>query len=245
MQYVGCCSLKFYFIWSWQTTGSSAHVPWVSLNVLIYTEQLPCVCIHVFCFSSPDSACFGLDNLSCGSLLRLLHHSCYRLCSHWWVTWPFEFMHFSYPFESCTICNVSKITGSLLDCLWLIGSVTGRLLLLFPPSDLLWSKHSNDFYSRILTKRKSVVLSGAVFIRYENVWPLVRIYRGGFLLIQFLFLLGINTYGWRQAGVNHVLIFEINPRNNLSHQHLFEVRMKKQREKVISPFIVMRKTDFL
>uniref|UniRef100_A0A3Q2Z327 Xenotropic and polytropic retrovirus receptor 1b n=1 Tax=Hippocampus comes TaxID=109280 RepID=A0A3Q2Z327_HIPCM len=42
----------------------------------------------------------------------------------------------------------------------------------------------------------------------------------------FLFLnyvLGINTYGWRQAGVNHVLIFELNPRNNLSHQHLFEI----------------------
>ncbi|CAG5861061.1 unnamed protein product [Menidia menidia] len=67
------------------------------------------------------------------------------------------------------------------------------------------------------------VLTGAVFIRFENVWPLVRIYRGGFLLIQFLFLLGINTYGWRQAGVNHVLIFEINPRDNLSHQHLFEI----------------------
>uniref|UniRef100_G3PNL6 Xenotropic and polytropic retrovirus receptor 1a n=1 Tax=Gasterosteus aculeatus aculeatus TaxID=481459 RepID=G3PNL6_GASAC len=49
------------------------------------------------------------------------------------------------------------------------------------------------------------------------------IYRGGFLLIEFLFLLGINTYGWRQAGVNHVLIFELNPRNNLSHQHLFEI----------------------
>ncbi|XP_066537787.1 xenotropic and polytropic retrovirus receptor 1 homolog [Hoplias malabaricus] len=56
-----------------------------------------------------------------------------------------------------------------------------------------------------------------------KVWPLVRIYRGGFLLIEFLFLLGINTYGWRQAGVNHVLIFELNPRNNLSHQHLFEI----------------------
>ncbi|CAM9577383.1 unnamed protein product [Lampetra planeri] len=57
----------------------------------------------------------------------------------------------------------------------------------------------------------------------QDVWPMVRIYRGGFLLIQFLFLLGINTYGWRQAGVNHVLIFELDPRNNLSHQHLFEV----------------------
>lgn len=72
-------------------------------------------------------------------------------------------------------------------------------------------------------------LSGVVFMRFENVWPMVRIYRGGFLLIQFIFLLGINTYGWRQAGVNHVLIFEINPRNNLSHQHLFEVRLRKPR----------------
>uniref|UniRef100_A0A8C7M2M7 Xenotropic and polytropic retrovirus receptor 1a n=1 Tax=Oncorhynchus kisutch TaxID=8019 RepID=A0A8C7M2M7_ONCKI len=69
----------------------------------------------------------------------------------------------------------------------------------------------------------SFLLTGAVLIRYENVWPLVRIYRGGFLLIEFLFLLGINTYGWRQAGVNHVLIFELNPRSNLSHQHLFEI----------------------
>uniref|UniRef100_A0A674KEZ9 Xenotropic and polytropic retrovirus receptor 1 n=1 Tax=Terrapene triunguis TaxID=2587831 RepID=A0A674KEZ9_9SAUR len=66
-------------------------------------------------------------------------------------------------------------------------------------------------------------LSGVFFINGPNVWPLVRIYRGGFLLIEFLFLLGINTYGWRHAGVNHVLIFELNPRSNLSHQHLFEI----------------------
>lgn len=57
----------------------------------------------------------------------------------------------------------------------------------------------------------------------KEIWSLIYIYRGGFLLIEFLFLLGINTYGWRQAGVNHVLIFELNPRNNLSHQHLFEI----------------------
>uniref|UniRef100_A0A8C7XQN3 Xenotropic and polytropic retrovirus receptor 1b n=1 Tax=Oryzias sinensis TaxID=183150 RepID=A0A8C7XQN3_9TELE len=69
----------------------------------------------------------------------------------------------------------------------------------------------------------AVVITGAVVIRNSEVWPMVRIYRGGFLLIEFLFLLGINTYGWRQAGVNHVLIFELNPRNNLSHQHLFEI----------------------
>ncbi|GCC19055.1 hypothetical protein chiPu_0018190 [Chiloscyllium punctatum] len=71
-----------------------------------------------------------------------------------------------------------------------------------------------------------VLLAALVLIaksKEGNIWPLVRIYRGGFLLIEFLFLLGINTYGWRQAGVNHVLIFELNPRSNLSHQHLFEI----------------------
>ncbi|XP_047655925.1 xenotropic and polytropic retrovirus receptor 1a [Tachysurus fulvidraco] len=67
------------------------------------------------------------------------------------------------------------------------------------------------------------ILRGAFYFSDKNVWPMVRMYRGSFLLIQFLFLLGINTYGWRQAGVNHVLIFELNPRNNLSHQHLFEI----------------------
>uniref|UniRef100_A0A671LU97 Xenotropic and polytropic retrovirus receptor 1 homolog n=1 Tax=Sinocyclocheilus anshuiensis TaxID=1608454 RepID=A0A671LU97_9TELE len=72
----------------------------------------------------------------------------------------------------------------------------------------------------------TVIITGVVKLvkgEEKNVWPLVRIYRGGFLLIEFLFLLGINTYGWRKAGVNHVLIFELNPRNNLSHQHLFEI----------------------
>ncbi|KAJ8383341.1 hypothetical protein AAFF_G00222010 [Aldrovandia affinis] len=78
----------------------------------------------------------------------------------------------------------------------------------------LWAQHSRP---------QPGPPSGWGLIDKPNVWPLVRIYRGGFLLIQFLFLLGINTYGWRQAGVNHVLIFELNPRNNLSHQHLFEI----------------------
>uniref|UniRef100_A0A8C6LP35 Xenotropic and polytropic retrovirus receptor 1b n=1 Tax=Nothobranchius furzeri TaxID=105023 RepID=A0A8C6LP35_NOTFU len=52
----------------------------------------------------------------------------------------------------------------------------------------------------------------------------VGLYCGVFLvLLVTVVISGINTYGWRQAGVNHVLIFELNPRNNLSHQHLFEI----------------------
>lgn len=36
---------------------------------------------------------------------------------------------------------------------------------------------------------------GAVVIRSDDVWPMIRIYRGGFLLIEFLFLLGTFTQG--------------------------------------------------
>ncbi|XP_059616634.1 solute carrier family 53 member 1 [Phlebotomus argentipes] len=50
-----------------------------------------------------------------------------------------------------------------------------------------------------------------------------RLYRGPLLLIEFLFLIGINIYGWRSSGVNHVLIFELDPRNHLSEQHLMEL----------------------
>ena len=51
----------------------------------------------------------------------------------------------------------------------------------------------------------------------------LRLYRGPFLLIIFLFLIGINVYGWRTSGVNHVLIFELDPRDHLSEQHIIEI----------------------
>ncbi|KAJ8038923.1 Xenotropic and polytropic retrovirus receptor 1-like [Holothuria leucospilota] len=61
---------------------------------------------------------------------------------------------------------------------------------------------------------------------HREEWrPALRMYRGMFLLIFIIFLLGINTYGWRKAGVNHVLIFELDPRNNLSHEELLEVAL--------------------
>jgi len=57
----------------------------------------------------------------------------------------------------------------------------------------------------------------------ENLKVAFRLYRGPFLIIEFLFLIGINVYGWRSSGVNHVLIFELDPRNHLSEQHLMEL----------------------
>jgi hypothetical protein len=50
-----------------------------------------------------------------------------------------------------------------------------------------------------------------------------RLYRGPLLIVEFLFLIGVNVYGWRSSGVNHVLIFELDPRNHLSEQHLMEL----------------------
>ncbi|KAJ4439085.1 hypothetical protein ANN_15042 [Periplaneta americana] len=57
----------------------------------------------------------------------------------------------------------------------------------------------------------------------ENLKIAFRLYRGPLLIIQFLFLMGVNVYGWRSSGVNHVLIFELDPRNHLSEQHLMEL----------------------
>ena len=55
--------------------------------------------------------------------------------------------------------------------------------------------------------------------------PALRMYRGVFLVILFIFLLGVNTYGWRSSGVNHVLIFELDPRHHLAHQEFMEVSL--------------------
>jgi hypothetical protein len=64
----------------------------------------------------------------------------------------------------------------------------------------------------------------AIFQERRDDWRIVcRLYRGPFLIIEFLFLWGINIYGWRSSGVNHVLIFEMDPRNHLSEQHIIEM----------------------
>lgn len=57
----------------------------------------------------------------------------------------------------------------------------------------------------------------------ENLKIAFRLYRGPLLIIEFIFLMGVNVYGWRSSGVNHVLIFELDPRNHLSEQHLMEL----------------------
>nr|CAH7755494.1 unnamed protein product [Callosobruchus chinensis] len=68
----------------------------------------------------------------------------------------------------------------------------------------------------------SVVLSG-IYHERSDWLTVTRLYRGPFLIVEFLFLWGVNIYGWRSSGVNHVLIFEMDPRNHLSEQHIIEM----------------------
>lgn len=54
-------------------------------------------------------------------------------------------------------------------------------------------------------------------------WVWVRLFRGFLIFYLNIFLIGCNMYVWQRQGVNHVLIFEIDPRNHLTYQQLMEV----------------------
>ncbi len=51
----------------------------------------------------------------------------------------------------------------------------------------------------------------------------IKLYRTPLFIIMHIFFIGLNSYGWSRSGVNHVLIFEIDPRNHLTYQQLLEV----------------------
>ncbi|VDP22756.1 unnamed protein product [Soboliphyme baturini] len=57
----------------------------------------------------------------------------------------------------------------------------------------------------------------------EPRWVAVRMFRGFLILFVNIFLIGVNMYGWQRHGVNHVLIFEVDPRRHLTYQRLLEI----------------------
>ncbi|CAL4061332.1 unnamed protein product, partial [Meganyctiphanes norvegica] len=69
----------------------------------------------------------------------------------------------------------------------------------------------------------SVALSLFFRAQDHNSNVVIRLFRAPFLIILFNLFIGANIYGWRSSGVNHVLIFEIDPRNHLTEQHLAEI----------------------
>ncbi|XP_035220946.1 LOW QUALITY PROTEIN: xenotropic and polytropic retrovirus receptor 1-like [Stegodyphus dumicola] len=87
-----------------------------------------------------------------------------------------------------------------------------------------WVTFKVGLFSGAFVVLVCAVIISAVFADASVNWRIaVRLYRGSLLIILFLFLIGINVYGWRTSGVNHVLIFELDPRNHLSEQHLMEI----------------------
>ncbi|XP_065090148.1 solute carrier family 53 member 1 [Ochlerotatus camptorhynchus] len=87
-----------------------------------------------------------------------------------------------------------------------------------------WTTFKVGLFSGSLLVLCVAVLLSAMFYDYRDDWIVAfRLYRGPLLMVEFLFLWGINVYGWRSSGVNHVLIFELDPRNHLSEQHLMEL----------------------
>ncbi|BES98813.1 unnamed protein product [Nesidiocoris tenuis] len=70
----------------------------------------------------------------------------------------------------------------------------------------------------------AVVLSAIAYLPSKGDWKVpVRLFRSQLLVVLFTFLMGVNVYGWRSSGVNHVLIFELDPRHHLSEQHIMEL----------------------
>lgn len=57
----------------------------------------------------------------------------------------------------------------------------------------------------------------------EPLKPQLQLYKGSFLLIEFLFLIGLNLYCFNISAINHTLIFGLDPRDHLSYYHIFEV----------------------
>ena len=88
----------------------------------------------------------------------------------------------------------------------------------------LWTTFRVGFYSGVL-----IILCAALLLQSIQSSDVIKfnylclLFRGPFYIWLFIFLLGINVYGWRTSGVNHVLIFELDPRDHISEQHLFEV----------------------
>jgi hypothetical protein len=85
-------------------------------------------------------------------------------------------------------------------------SFTGMLCLLLPTVIALGANLHDSQSTKPLAWRQALFL-----------------YRSTFLIVLHIVLVGINVYGWSSSGVNHVLIFEIDPRNHLTYQQFLEL----------------------
>ncbi|CAF0963545.1 unnamed protein product [Adineta steineri] len=87
-----------------------------------------------------------------------------------------------------------------------VGLFVGMLCLLLPTVIALGANLHDSQSTKPLAWRQALFL-----------------YRSTFLIVLHIVLIGINVYGWSTSGVNHVLIFEIDPRNHLTYQQFLEI----------------------
>lgn len=89
----------------------------------------------------------------------------------------------------------------------------------------LWTTFRAGFlFGVFLVEVVVFIILGCYQRPLPDVWvPAIRIFRSTFFLALFVLLIGVNTFGWQAAGVNHVLIFEIDPRYHLTHLDYIEV----------------------
>lgn len=57
----------------------------------------------------------------------------------------------------------------------------------------------------------------------SEFWQVFMRFRPGFYIWVFTFLIGMDIWLFRTFGVNYILIFEIDPRNHLSHQNIHSI----------------------
>lgn len=84
------------------------------------------------------------------------------------------------------------------------------------------------FVGMICLLLPAVIILGISLHDSQSTKPLawrqaLFLYRSTFLVVMHIILVGINVYGWSSSGVNHVLIFEIDPRNHLTYQQFLEI----------------------
>ncbi|XP_063729552.1 xenotropic and polytropic retrovirus receptor 1 homolog [Symsagittifera roscoffensis] len=82
------------------------------------------------------------------------------------------------------------------------------------------------FLGTFITLSIAIILSSNYLTRWFDqgyIEAYITIYRGLFLVVLFVGLLGANLYGWSKYGVNHVLIFGLDPRSHITFEDLLEV----------------------
>ena len=89
-----------------------------------------------------------------------------------------------------------------------------------------WATLKTGWYMGVIFVSIIVLIVAAVYRPKESwshVTPVLRGLRAGFILTLWFYAFAFNLFGWRIAGVNSVLIFDIELRDYRNHVQVFEV----------------------